>query len=63
VSSSPANATQQVCFVMAYTITDVETTLSAEEHMLAFLKGKIERFKLISFISVKVLTSNGEGVA
>lgn len=43
VSVSTANVTQQVCFVVAYTYTDVETMLSSEEHeehMLCFPKIK-----------------------
>jgi hypothetical protein len=39
-SASPANVTQQVCFVVVYTVTVVETVLSAEEHMLSFPEKK-----------------------
>ena len=40
VSVSTANVTQQVCFVVVYTCTDVETVLSSREHMLCFPKIK-----------------------
>lgn len=35
-----ANVTQQVCFVVLYMYSDVETMLSSEEHMLCFPKIK-----------------------
>jgi hypothetical protein len=40
VSASTANVTQQVCFVVVYTVRVVETALSAEEHMLSFPEKK-----------------------
>ena len=35
-SVSTVNVTQQVCFVVAYMYSDVETMLSSEEHTLCF---------------------------